>query len=263
MNTDYLALSFSQVFASLLMILLAVGLALLNRSRLEKQYLMGAIRAFIQLILMGYFLLWLFQNNHPVYLLLTLEAMLIAGTYTAGKRQERFSHQTFWVLFMALHTSALLVGGYFFLAVLSVQPFSTPHLFIPLMGMVIGNSANGAALSVHRLQSEVESHRGEIEAALALGVTPKKALEPYVSATLRNALIPSINSMMLMGIVQLPGIMTGQLISGILPQESVRYQIVVVYLLAGAVALSCHVTVRMETRRYFTQRWSLVDSSEL
>ncbi|MEW6235659.1 MAG: iron export ABC transporter permease subunit FetB [Candidatus Omnitrophota bacterium] len=258
MNSDYLPLSLNQVLASLAMIALAAILARLNRSLLERQYLIGAARSFIQLWLMGYFLLWLFQSNQPIYLALTLELMIIAGAYTSVKRQEKFSSHTFLALWLALHASALTIGGYLFWVVLQVpHPLKTPHLFLPLMGMVIGNSANGAALIVHRLRGELESRRGEIETALALGASPRQALEPYTAAAMRNALIPSINSMMLMGIVQLPGIMTGQLISGILPEKAVRYQIVVVYMLAGAVALACHLTVRWEARSFFTRRWAL------
>jgi hypothetical protein len=125
------------------------------------------------------------------------------GAYTAGKSQDFSSRQTFLALCIALHVAIWGIGVYLYGAVLRVNPFEAPHLLIPVMGMLIGNSASGAALSVHRLRSEIESHKGEIEAALALGATPVKALEPYVAATMRNALIPSINSMMLMGIVQL------------------------------------------------------------
>ncbi len=257
MNFDYLELSLNQVLIAFTMIVLAVLLARFNRSRLERQYLLGAIRAFIQLWIMGYFLLWLFQSQKPLFHLLTLEFMILVGTYTAGRRQDSFTRHTFFALCIALHLAVLVLGGFLYAAVLQIQPLNQPHLFIPLMGMLIGNCANGAALSIHRLKGEVDSHRGHIEAALSLGASPSQALSPYVGTTLRNALIPSINSMMMMGIVQMPGIMTGQLISGIYPEKAVRYQIVVVYMLAGAVALTCHLTVWLESKRFFTPQWSL------
>lgn len=86
---------------------------------------------------------------------------------------------------------------------------------------------------------------------------PASALDPKAAA-MRNALIPSLNSMMRMGIVQLPGIMSGQIIGGIVPEQAVRYQIIVVYMLAGAVALVCHLTVKVEARSLFTKQWALV-----
>ncbi len=257
MNTEYFSLSAAQVLAAFVLIGLAVALARLNRNQLERQYLIGAIRAFAQLWLMGYVLLWLFDAGNVWIYLLVLELMIVVGTYTACQRQEEIRRQTFFALWLALHASVVLVGGFFFVAVLQVNALDHPHLLIPLTGMVIGNCANGAALSVHRLRGELDSHRGEIEAALALGANPKTALQPFVAATLRNALIPSIKSMMLMGVVQMPGIMTGQMISGIVPVEAVRYQIVVVYLLAGTVALTCHLTVRLESRQFFSRTWAL------
>jgi len=262
MESDFIAVSFPQVVAGLVMIALGAGLAYLNRSGLERQYLSGAVRSFIQLWLVGYFLVWLFDSRNPVFLALTVEFQIIMGAWTSGRRQEEVTARTYLAIGFALHCSVMVIGAYLYGAVLRVNPFLSPHLLIPLMGMVIGNSANAAALSVHRLRGEVKSHRGEIETALALGATPGQAMEPYIAATMRNALIPSLNSMMLMGIVQLPGIMSGQIIGGIVPEQAVRYQIIVVYMLAGAVALACHLTVKMEARSLFTKRWALLSPAK-
>lgn len=253
----FYAVSFNQVLLALVPIALAAGLAILNRSRLERQFLLGAVRSFIQLWLVGYVLVWLFDSENALWLILAVEFQIVVGAYTSGRRQDSSTFQTLIALCLALHITVWLLGGYLYAVVLQVNPFEAPHLLIPVMGMVIGNSANGAALSVHRLRSEIESHKGEIEAALALGATPTKALEPYIAATMRNALIPTINSMMLMGIVQLPGMMTGQMIAGIVPHQAVRYQIIVIYLIAAAVAFSCFLTVKLESRAFFTRHWSL------
>jgi len=257
-NIPFYAVSYEQVLLALAAIALAAGLSILNRSRLERQFLWGAIRSFLQLWMVGYVLVFLFDSRNMPLLILTVEFQILMGAYTAGKSQDFSSRQTFLALCIALHVAIWGIGAYLYGAVLRVNPFEAPHLLIPVMGMLIGNSASGAALSVHRLRSEIESHKGEIEAALALGATPVKALEPYVAATMRNALIPSINSMMLMGIVQLPGMMTGQMIAGIVPHQAVRYQIIIIYIIAGVVALSCYLTVKLESRRFFTRHWGLV-----
>ncbi len=256
-NIPFYAISWEQVALALLLIALAAGLTILNRSHMERQFLIGAIRSFVQLWLVGYFLVWLFASQNTLYLILTLEFQILMGAYTSAKQQESTTWNTMTSLSIALHGSVLIVGGYLYGVVLQVNPFEAPHLLIPMMGMVIGNSASGAALSVHRLRGEIESHKGEIEAALTLGATPHKALEPYIASTMRNALIPSLNSMMLMGIVQLPGMMTGQMIAGIVPQQAVRYQIIILYALAGAVALTCYLTIKLEARGFFTRHWSL------
>lgn len=258
---EFIQLTFTQVLISLLMILLAIGLSILNRSRLESQLMVGAFRSFVQLWIVGYVLWWLFQSKNPWLLLLTIEFQLVMGSLTAGKRQASNSSWTLLVLYLSLHASVVLTGTCLYWIVFQINPFDYPHLLIPLMGMTIGNSANGAALSIHRLQGEIDSRRGEIEAALALGATPSQSIQPYVSNTIRNALIPTINSMMLMGIVQLPGIMSGQMIAGIVPEQAIRYQIIVVYMLVGSVMLTCHLTVLLESKRYFSPRWGLLRSN--
>ncbi|MBZ0254430.1 iron export ABC transporter permease subunit FetB [bacterium] len=257
MNPDYMTITMTQVWISASLVLLAIFLMRLNRTKLEGTFLVGAIRTFIQLWLVGYVLLWLFDTQSGFIYACVVEFMICVGSYTAGKRQDDFSYRMFISLWLSLHAMVLIVGGFLFTAVLQTNPIQSPHLFIPLMGMLIGNSANGAALSVHRLRSDIQHRRGEIEAALALGAPPKVAVQPFVSDTLRNALIPTVNSMMLMGIVQLPGILSGQLISGIVPEEAIRYQIIVVYMIAGATSLACHLTVWLESRRLFNKQWAL------
>ena len=259
MNPGYLSLSMEQVLVSLAIIFLAIGLMWINRTGLERTILVGAIRSFFQLWLIGYVLLWLFQSDHPGWLLLYVEVMILVGAWTSAPREKGVTVYTYLHLWIALHGAVLVIGGFLFWAVLRTPMLLNPHLLIPLMGMLIGNSANGAALAVHRLRGELQSHRGVIEAALTLGASPRRAMEPFTAQTLRNALIPMLNSMMLMGIVQLPGIMTGQILAGVLPQEAIRYQIVVVYMLVGAVALTCHVTVRLELRGFFNRHWALAD----
>lgn len=257
MTPDYLSVSLAQVGVSALLVLSAVALLWWSRSGLEKTFLWGATRSFVQLWLVGYVLLWLFHQNSWWVYGLVVEFMICAGAYTAGKRQETFSWRVIVSLWLALHASILVVAAFLFYVVLRAHPLEAPNVFIPLMGMMIGNSASGAALAVNRLRGELKSRRGEIEAALALGASPSRAMEPYAALTLRNAMIPMMNSMMLMGIVQLPGILTGQLIAGAVPEEAVRYQIIVVYMLAGAVSLACQIAIFLEVRRMFTPRWAL------
>lgn len=257
METSYLNLAASQVFLSLIMVGLAALLMWVNQTRLERQYLLATVRAFVQLWAMGYVLLWIFESGQGWVYILTVEIMVLVGAYTAARRQDHFTWPMLISLAIALQVNVVVMISLMFGGILQTSPLSNPHLFIPLTGMLIGNCANSAALLVHRLYDEVKSHRGQIEAALALGAAPRQAMQPYLVATMRNAVIPSLNSMMMMGIVQIPGIMSGQLLSGIPPEQAMRYQIVVVYLLAGGVALTCHLMVWLEVRRLFTSRWAL------
>lgn len=254
---DPITVTINQVLTAGLFVVLAMALLWMNRSGLEKLFLIGALRSLIQLWVMGYVLVWLFGFEQAWVHLLVIQMMIVVATYTAGKRQDHFSFSMFCSLLLALQATVLVIGGVLYVAVFRVIPWENPHVFIPVMGMAIGNSANGAALLMHRMTGEIRSHRGQIESALALGASPKQAMYPFVKTTLRNALIPTINAMMMIGIVQIPGIMTGQILAGISPEQAMKYQVIILFMLSSATVCTCHLTIELEIRRLFSQRWAL------
>jgi putative ABC transport system permease protein len=111
---------------------------------------------------------------------------------------------------------------------------------------------NGATLAVERIDSEIDLRKPEIEAFLALGATAKQAAASCIRAAMKAAMIPTINSMMVVGIVSLPGMMTGQILSGTSPFIAVKYQIIIMYLIAFSVAVSAYILTKLRFRRYFT-----------
>jgi putative ABC transport system permease protein len=157
----------------------------------------------------------------------------------------------------------MLAGAGFTLAyvdavVLRLQPWYDPQYLIPLFGMIIGNSMTAAALAADRLNAEMELRRGEVESYLALGASPARASAEPVRRALVAAMIPTLNMLMVVGLVSLPGMMTGQVIAGSSPLTAVRYQIVVVFMLAGAVAVTSAVVALWYRRTFFTLAEQLV-----
>ena len=118
--------------------------------------------------------------------------------------------------------------------------------------MIIGNSMNGATLAAERLASGIRERREELEAAICLGATSRQAAEPIVRQAFRAALMPTINTMAAMGIVSLPGMMTGQILSGTDPIVAVRYQIAIMCAITGAVGISSYLILLLGYRHYFT-----------
>ena len=118
--------------------------------------------------------------------------------------------------------------------------------------MILGNSMTSAALAGERLQGDLAARRDEVEARLALGFSGREAVQPLVRASLRAAMIPTVNGMMTVGLVQLPGMMTGQILAGSSPLVAIRYQIVVVFMLGVATALGSLMFVRLAVSRYLT-----------
>jgi putative ABC transport system permease protein len=153
--------------------------------------------------------------------------------------------------------SSILVGcggaTFFFCnAVIGLDPWYDPRYLIPLAGMIIGNSMTGAALAAERLAAEMRERREEIETALCLGATVRAASREAVRSAFRAALIPSINAMAAMGLVFLPGMMTGQILSGTEPITAVKYQIAVMCVITGSVAVTSFLILLQGYRAYFT-----------
>jgi putative ABC transport system permease protein len=137
--------------------------------------------------------------------------------------------------------------------VVSVKPWWKPQYFIPLGGMVIGNSMNAIAIALERLLGELRKRRHEVEARLCLGADYKEASKDMLSIAMRAGMIPSINSMMAVGIVFIPGMMTGQILAGADPLQAVRYQIVVMVMLVGSTAIGSLLVVYLVRKRCFSK----------
>lgn len=239
-----------------MLVLVAAGISRWQQLGLERSFLIGGLRAFAQLLVIGYVLVYLFEAERWWLVLLALVAMLVAATATATRRGGRRlpgERKRLWEISgTAMLLSSGLTLAYVTYLVLGVRPWYEPRYLIPLFGMIVGNAMNGAALAVERLASEMEAHRGTVEAYLALGASPAKAAAEPARRALTAALIPSINGLMVVGLVQLPGMMTGQILAGQSPLLAIRYQIVVAFMLAGATAMTSAAVVLWYRRVFFT-----------
>jgi len=237
------------------LVLIAIGISWWQRLGLAGNFAVGAVRATVQLLAVGYVLVYVFAASQWWMVLLVLGVMLVAATTTVARRGAKKSADRRTL--GRIGGTALLVGAGLTLAyvtavVLHVRPWYDPRYLVPLFGMIVGNAMNGAALAAERLASEIESRRGEIEAWLALGATPARAAAEPTRRALVAALIPSVNGLMVVGVVQLPGMMTGQILAGQSPLLAVRYQIVVAFMLAGASAITAAIVVLLYRRTFFT-----------
>ncbi len=220
--------------------------------------LIAALRMGLQLFLVGYVLhlIFAFESALPVLLVLLLMGAMAVHT-VAGRIKERMPH------FYKVVGSAMLVGCgggtiYFCVLVIGPDPWYNPRYLIPLAGMIIGNAMTGASLAAERLSEEIRSRRDEIETALCLGATAREASLPAVRSAFNAALIPSINAMAAMGIVFLPGMMTGQILSGTEPMIAVKYQIAIMCVITGSVAVTSFLILQQGCRGYFSPHEQLV-----
>jgi putative ABC transport system permease protein len=239
------------------LVLIAIGISRWQGLGLGRDLAVGAVRTVVQLALVGYVLVYLFALDRWYLVLAALLLMLAAATHAAVDRQERPSRALLGITGAAMLLGSGLTLVYVGAAVVRMEPWYNPRYLIPLFGMIVGNAMNAAALAAERLRSEMEGRRAEVEAYLALGASPERASREPVRRSLVASLIPTVNGLMVVGIVSLPGMMTGQILAGSSPLTAVRYQIVVMFMLASSVAVTATLVTLWYRRTFFTEREQL------
>lgn len=222
MNTSIYNISLLDLFW--VMIPVAVVIVVYMRWTQDKATLFYALfRMLIQLMLIGYVLTYIFDADSPYLVILILSIMLIAASMiTLRPVQKRYKSLYFHAFI------SIFVGGFFSLGmvvfgVLDLNPWYEPRFLIPIAGMIFANSMNAVSISAERFESEISRGNGYIDAR---------------ATSYKAALIPIINALFAVGLVSLPGMMTGQILSGVDPLIAVRYQIMVMLMILGSAGIS-------------------------
>ncbi|WP_040195847.1 ABC transporter permease [Candidatus Soleaferrea massiliensis] len=223
----------------LIYLLLIVVLIIMKRAKASKTKLLfiASIRMTVQLILVGLLLQYIFEHPHPVFTVLFLAAMLVFSIHRVLSTRKDLNRRFKAGVALALGVSGLAVLIFFVCAVVGEDVFN-PQYTIPLAGMIIGNAMTGVSLGLKTFMESIETQRGKIEMMVNLGLSFKTILRPFVNRALESALLPTINSMLGMGIIFLPGMMTGQILSGTLPTTAIMYQIAIMIAICASVCLS-------------------------
>lgn len=220
----------------LVALLLALSLAL--KVGLARKLGVASLRGTIQLIAVGYILTAVFSLERVELILGTLLIMLAVAARTAASRMSRKLAGMSWLAAAALATGTALSLAFSTQVVVAVEPWYSPQYLIPIGGMLLGNSMNGVSLAGERFLEEIETRKDEVETLLALGFSGPEALHPLLVRSLRAAMIPTLNSLTVAGVVQLPGMMTGQILGGVSPIVAVKYQLIIFFALATSVTVA-------------------------
>ncbi len=236
-STNLLQLSWIEVGVASTLLVINVILSITLQLGIAKQLLISASRMVIQLLLIGLILKQIFALAllFPV-LGLAGVMTLIAGISVVRRTQTRYRsiHTT---AIVSIWMSSWIVTGITLLLIVKPEPWHSPSVLIPLLGMVLGNSLTGISLGMERFLRELTTNRDEIESLLVLGATRWESCRPSIVNATRAAMIPILNTMSVAGIVSIPGMMTGQLLAGAEPMQAVRYQIMIMFVIAAAIAL--------------------------
>ncbi len=250
--------SLAEVAASLVLVAVAVGVSIWWRTGLENEIGVAVVRSAIQLIAIGYVIQAIFDEDSLLLVAGLISVMVVFGAFTARRRARRVPG-AFWPLLIALAVAGAATLG----LVLALGIFEpTPRYLVPVGGMVIGNSMTAAAVALNRLGDELSDRAREIEATLALGATSTVAAAPSVRRSLRSGTIALIDQTKTTGLIFFPGIMVGMLLAGADPIDAVRLQLILLWSLLGAVALSTLIATTLAYRNFFTPAHQLREPPE-
>lgn len=208
-----------------------------------KILLTTSLRMTVQLVIAGFILTYIFKNTSLFFTSIYLAAMVVFAYFRIVSKNKWLNPKFRITVFIALAISSIAVLAYFTIAVINVN-FFNPQYAIPLGGMVIGNSMTGISLALNSFSEKLSSETLRTETLINFGVSPDEILSPYVNSSLETALIPTLNSMAGMGIVSLPGLMTGQILSGTLPTTAILYQISIMICVCASVSLSVFISLK-------------------
>lgn len=253
MNSLVIPISYPQLAMSLILLLIVGVISALLRLGLLRPLAWGALRTFLQLTLIGFALRFLFALENVGVVLGLVTFMAAIATQAATKRTPSVTRFPPVLAFLSLWTSTLLAGIIVLALVIRPDPWYSPRVAIPIFGMILGNSMNAVSLALETLYRSVRTDRERIEALLSMGATPWESVRDNIRTALRSGMTPILNSLSVVGLVSLPGMMTGQILGGADPGMAVRYQIVVMYMIAAAVATGCLMLVTLSYPRLFTE----------
>lgn len=208
-------------------LLLAIPVFVMHKTRLPmiQETVWSFLRMSVQLALAGVFLTVLFEYNAPVLNVLWLGVMITVAAYEAVRKQDVNIRKLYLPTVAAFIIATVICLIYFETLILQGGGFSEARFLIPIGGMLLGNSLGGTIIATSLFYNDLQRNENRYVSALSFGAQRKEALLPHFRAALKSALKPSLGNIAVMGIVFLPGLMTGQLIAGLSPMTAISYQI--------------------------------------
>ncbi|KAK6231515.1 hypothetical protein QUC31_011198, partial [Theobroma cacao] len=239
--------------AALSVVLMAVLLSFMQKLGLEKEMIYSILRAFLQLSVIGFVLQFIFNQENSGWIVLAYLFMVSVAGYTAGQRAKHVPRGKYVAGISILAGTAVTM---FLLVILNVFPF-TPRYVIPVAGMMVGNAMTVTGVTMKRLRDDIKIQMNLVETALALGATPRQATLEQVKRALVIALSPVLDNAKTVGLISLPGAMTGLIMGGASPIEAIHLQIVVMNMLIGASTVSSIMSTYLCWPAFFTKAYQL------
>ncbi|KAI9596549.1 hypothetical protein BDF19DRAFT_437836 [Syncephalis fuscata] len=237
-NNDEINIAWSDVGISASFIVVNIIVSLCFRLGLERSLIVSSIRCTGQLAVMGLVLRHVLTSEEVGWILSLAVLLTVLGAWETVYHQCKIRHRgMFWTVLLATAGSTIIIGLLGCAFVLHFKPVWTARLFIPTIGMLLGNSISGIALGLRTCLNEVHAHRDHIEQQLSFGATRWEASRNILRSSVRMGMLPTVNSMSVMGIISIPGVMSGQILGGVPVDQAVRYQICIMFMIAASTTL--------------------------
>ena len=251
-----ISLSYIDLMVAASLVMMLAGISFYMQLNLSQQILVSAARTAIQLLLIGLVLKTLFENVALSWVMLMALVMLTVAGWEVLSRQQRklFFRQGFIIGGLSMFVSSFAITVFALLIIINNEPWYHPQYAIPLLGMMLGNTMNGVSLTMDRLISTAVSQRKIIEQRLMLGQSRREVIGDIRRESVRAGMIPIINGMASAGVVSLPGMMTGQILAGTAPVDAVKYQILIMFLIAVGTGGGVLVVSKLLISRLFDNR---------
>ncbi len=246
-------ISISSLAIASLLVIVSLLFSYSQKLKLEKETIIGVIRAVIQLIAVGYILEFIFGLNNPAFTTLLVIIMMFNAAYNASKRGKGIKNG----LLISFVSIAVGAGLTLCVLVLSGAIKYQPNQIIPISGMIISNAMVALGLCYRQLSADFKSRRDEVETKLSLGADILPSSIEIIRDSIRTGMIPTIDSAKTLGIVSLPGMMTGLILAGTSPVQAIRYQIMVTFMLLSTTAISSFIACYLSYKGFFNDRRQL------
>ncbi len=241
------------------MMAIAIALSSWQGLGLSRLLAIATGRTIVQLLGVGLFLAVIFATRSPLAVLAVLVGMATIAAIVARSRIDRDLPRLLRWVWLAIFSSGLVTMTYVVVLVIRPDPWYDPRYLIPLTGIVLGNAMTASSIAGERLVNALRNNRVEIETHLSLGATPAQAALTYRRAAIKAGLIPTVNAMMVVGLVTLPGAITGQILAGADPLIAALFQMLIMFMLALATLIAALIVTYGIMQQFFTPAMQLID----
>jgi putative ABC transport system permease protein len=256
--TDLIKLDIMDLILAVGLMAIAIGLSVWEKLGLELNIALATGRTILQLIVLGYVLDFIVAVDNIWAVVGILTIILTITAIVARNRISQKIPLLLPLVWVVIFISTSLTLLYTNLLIIQPDRWYEPRYLIPLGGILLGNAMNAAAVSGERLVSSIKQFPTEIETHLSLGATPQQAISPYRQEAIKAAFLPTLNQMMLIGMVTIPTFTSGQLLAGVSALEAVSYEILIIFMVALVNLLTTILLTKGLCRQFFNDAMQLI-----